>query len=103
MTNKSILINKYLSANTLNSPIKRKRWPNAEKKKKEEQNFAVHKRLTSCIRQHIASLVAHSKEFVCKLGDLGLIPGLGTSPGAWQPTPVFLPGESAWTEEPGGL
>ena len=58
-----------------------------QKKKKEDQNFAVHKRLTSCIRQHIASLVAHSKEFVCKLGDLGLIPGLGTSPGAWQPTP----------------
>ena len=22
---------------------------------------------------------------------------------AWQPTPVFLPGESHWTEEPGGL
>ena len=22
---------------------------------------------------------------------------------AWEPTPVFLPGESAWTEEPGGL
>ena len=22
---------------------------------------------------------------------------------AWQPTPVFLPGESLWTEEPGGL
>ena len=21
----------------------------------------------------------------------------------WQPIPVFLPGESAWTEEPGGL
>ena len=21
----------------------------------------------------------------------------------WQPTPVFLPRESAWTEEPGGL
>ena len=21
----------------------------------------------------------------------------------WQPTPVFLPGESPWTEEPGGL
>ena len=20
---------------------------------------------------------------------------------AWQPTPVFLPGESTWTEEPG--
>ena len=22
---------------------------------------------------------------------------------AWQPTPVFLPGGSPWTEEPGGL
>ena len=22
---------------------------------------------------------------------------------AWQPTPIFLPGESPWTEEPGGL
>ena len=22
---------------------------------------------------------------------------------AWQPTPVFFPGESPWTEEPGGL
>ena len=29
-------------------------------------------------------------------GDLGLIPGSGRSPGEgkWQPTPVFLPGES---------
>ena len=26
--------------------------------------------------------------------DTGSIPGLGGSPGAWQPTPVFLPGES---------
>ena len=22
---------------------------------------------------------------------------------AWQPTQIFLPGESPWTEEPGGL
>ena len=22
---------------------------------------------------------------------------------AWPPIPVFLPGEAAWTEEPGGL
>ena len=22
---------------------------------------------------------------------------------AWQHTPIFLPGESPWTEEPGGL
>ena len=29
-------------------------------------------------------------------GDVGLIPGSGRSPGGghWQPTPVFLPGES---------
>ena len=38
-------------------------------------------------------------------GDLGLIPGLGRSLGgrAWQCTPVFLPGEFPWAEEPGGL
>ena len=36
------------------------------------------------------------KESACNMGDPGLIPGLGRSPGKreWQPTPVFLPGES---------
>ena len=34
------------------------------------------------------------------LRDMGSIPGSGRSP---QPTPVFLPGESPWTGEPGGL
>ena len=36
------------------------------------------------------------KESACNAGDLGLIPGLGRSPGilAWR-----IP----WTEEPGGL
>ena len=31
----------------------------------------------------------------CNMGDLGLIPGSGRSPGEreWLPTPVFLPGE----------
>ena len=45
------------------------------------------------------------KESACNAGDLGLIPGLGRFPWgeAWQPTSVFLPGESPWTEEPGGL
>ena len=94
------------------------------------------------------------KESAGNAGDLGLIPGLGRSPGEWkryplqysglensrdyavlgitksrtrlgnfqfhtdvyvqmhiytawrrpwQPTPVFLPGESPWTEEPGEL
>ena len=37
--------------------------------------------------------------------DAGTILGLGRSLGGGQgePTPVFLPGESPWTEEPGGL
>ena len=26
-------------------------------------------------------------------GDMDSIPGWGRSPGAWQPTPVFFPGE----------
>ena len=44
------------------------------------------------------------KESTGNSGDLGSIPGLGRSPGgSWQATPVFLPGESPWTEEPGGL
>ena len=35
----------------------------------------------------------------------GLDPWVGKIPGrrAWQPTLVFLPGESPWTEESGGL
>ena len=46
-----------------------------------------------------------SKESACSAGDPGLIPGLGRFPGEreWLPTPIFLPGESPWTEEPGEL
>ena len=42
------------------------------------------------------------KESTCNVGDLGLIPKLGRSPWrrAWQPTPVFLPAASPWTEKP---
>ena len=45
------------------------------------------------------------KKSACNSGDLDLIPGLGRSPegGHRNPLPVFLPGESPWTEEPGGL
>ena len=44
------------------------------------------------------------KESACNAGDLGSVPGLGRFPWrrAWQPTLVYLPGESPWTEEPGG-
>ena len=43
-----------------------------------------------------ASLVTDGKESACDVGDLGLIPRLGRSPGEGngKPTPVFLPGES---------
>ena len=36
------------------------------------------------------------KDSACSAGDLGPIPGSERSPGEekWQPTPVFLPGES---------
>ena len=36
------------------------------------------------------------KEATCKAGDMDSIPGVGKIPWRrkWQPTPVFLPGES---------
>ena len=41
---------------------------------------------------------------MCYVGELGWIPGLGGPwRRAWQPTPVILPGEPSWTEEPGRL
>ena len=46
------------------------------------------------------------KESARNVGDLASsIPGLGRFPWrrAWQLTPVFFPGVSAWTEEPGRL
>ena len=45
------------------------------------------------------------KESTCSAEDLGLIPRLGKIPWgrAWQPSSVFSPGESPWTEELGGL
>ena len=45
------------------------------------------------------------KEFTCSAGDLSLIPGLGRSPGGEHVNPLQYsqPGESPWTEEPGGL
>ena len=45
------------------------------------------------------------KNLPAKVGgirDVGSIPGLGRSPGGGH-SPVFFPGESPWTEEPGRL
>ena len=52
-----------------------------------------------------ASLVAPSVKNLLQCRRLGFGPWVGNIPWrrAWQPTPVFLPGESPWTEEPGGL
>ena len=46
-----------------------------------------------------------NKEPTCNGGDLGSNPWVGKISWrrAWQPTSVFLPGESPWTEEPGRL
>ena len=49
---------------------------------------------------------SEGKESACNEGDSGSILGLGRSPGEGHGNPlngVFLPGESPWTEEPGGL
>ena len=45
------------------------------------------------------------KNLPANAGDAHSIPALGKIPWRrkWQPTPVFLPGESPWTKEPGGL
>ena len=50
---------------------------------------------------------------ICNTEDQGSIPGPGQGlipqvgkiawRREWQSTPVFLPGKSPWTEEPGGL
>ena len=50
------------------------------------------------------SLVAQAvKNLPFNAENLASIPGLGRSPGRWQPSPVFLPGESPQTEELGRL
>ena len=53
-----------------------------------------------------ASLEAQTvKNLPATLGIPGFNPRVGKVPWrrAWQPTLVSLPGESPWTEEPGGL
>ena len=52
-----------------------------------------------------ASVVAQMVKNRLQCGRPGFDPWVRKIPWrrAWQPTPVFLPGESPWTEEPGGL
>ena len=58
------------------------------------------------LQQHMgvgASLVAQMVKNLPARGRPGFNPWVGKVPWrrVWQPTPVFLPGESSWTEEPG--
>ena len=48
---------------------------------------------------------SNDKESACNAGDLDSVSWVGKIPWrrVWQPTPVFLPGESPWTKEPGRL
>ena len=52
-----------------------------------------------------AECLCHLLDFVPNAGDACSIPWVGKIPWrrAWQITPVFLPGESPWKEEPGRL
>ena len=52
-----------------------------------------------------ASFMAQTVNNPPAMWDTGFDPWAGKIPWrrAWQPTPVFLPGESLWMEEPGGL
>ena len=46
----------------------------------------------------------NDKDSACNAGDLGLIPGLGRSPGEGNGYPLHIFGwRIPWTKEPGGL
>ena len=49
------------------------------------------------VAQMVKNLPAMKETWVRSLGWEDLLES------KWQPTPIFLPGESLWTEEPGGL
>ena len=55
-------------------------------------------------RQHVNCRWLDSKESVCNVGDLGLIPGSGRLPGEGMTTHTSSPASGIlWTEETDGL
>ena len=52
-----------------------------------------------------ASLLVQTVKNPPAMREIWVLPWVGKIPWrrAWQPTPLFLPGESPWTGEPGGL
>ena len=80
------------------------------KPKLEELPGVFLKNVNSCaLLSYRASLLASLVALMVKNRLLYRRPGFSTWVGkipwrrAWQPTPVFLPGESPWTEKSGGL
>ena len=55
--------------------------------------------------QYSGLLVTQTIKKLLQCRTLGFDPWVGKIPWrrAWQPTPVFWPGESSWTEDPGRL
>ena len=53
----------------------------------------------------VSPMAQKVKKICLQCGRLGFDPWVEKIPWrrAWQPTPVFFPGESSWTEEPGWL
>ena len=67
--------------------------------------FLCLKEFEAAYRNYEASLVAQTVRICLQCGRCGFDPWVGKIPWrkALQPTLVFLPGESPWTEELGGL
>ena len=64
----------------------------------EEENMRVENGRTSLVAQMVKNPPVMWETWVRSLGWEGM-----SCRRAWQPTPVFLPGESPWAEEPGRL
>ena len=69
------------------------------------QSVGRHDGLGHPLQYSWAYLVAQMKRICVQCGRPGFDPWVGKilCRRAWQPTPVFLPGELPWTEQPGGL
>ena len=83
-------------------PKKKKKWGNSTPKKK--------KKNSSCFLNYTEDIKgfpggSDGKRIHLQYGKPGFNPWVGKIPWrrAWQPTPVFLLGESPWTEEACGL
>ena len=68
----------------------------------EENLPSTSPRLVLMLRKQVFPGGSAGKESARNVGDLGLIPGLGRSPGGGKGTPVFWPGEFPGLYSPWG-